>query len=918
MLEKIYGKVKNNELLTDDDLAVIDETIQSNRDKLATLTQNKTQTLTDEFHKISDFSREPKKVEALNKRLNLNLHTQDFEQDGIQFQGDFFSYGATDYKQIAKDVKGQPDTLIKDGKFFKQKDGKWFQLLTDDDVNKWTKAYNDELSAYLNKHKSSTTTKPITPHNFTDIKVNKASDIPHKFRIPFANINGKSAHFSGGIIKADTLGFMQLLDNDDEIANLAVGFTSITGGKHRNNSAVSHGTGFKFDLDLKNGDDVETYKRIGQRVADLAKQHGYDVIVNAEKEGWGGIGKQGDVNFINGGGSHLDIVVKGRLNSGSNQTTQTAVQSNGPLKAISVVSAGQGKPTVLKMSDGSVISMQGARNWRNFNSGNIEYGDFAKKHGAIGSDGRFAIFPDNETGDKARQALIFESGSYKNLSLKQAIARYAPPSENNTGHYYNAVLKAVGTDKIMNSYNQNERKLILDAMKKVEGYKEGSTTIIEQGTGFSQSQETTQPNQAPLNTANLATDTDTTGTDELTSKISELEAQIKALQDASTKVAQTTTKADTTQSGKPIDVSNDVDIQFNQLVKRYSRIQTDDEIAIAQSKLNDLEKTGYDTNKVLALRQLLEAKIAIRGSNIEDTQSQVYYGRNGKSSSDTNLGIKQYADVFERAVQTGNITHIPKYINWLDSFTVNHTQKAKALSEAFEMNEPVKVANVKGKGWTIMPMDSIFDGSIVGNVYTINENSKNLVEQINKEATALSTFTNAWNQVLTPMLKNKSKSNFDVNQFLPKNPVQEQVIQKEQVTQEPVKTNQQKPVVNNERLKELNHHNHGLDDDKEHYVGMVSGTGAMRSLLNEGSRDEKGSWGNPYGVGINSKLNQESVKHSMNAYNNLLKERLQDDKAIKSLLGLRGKKLSYVKNNSKYPSKQSANLLDYYVNNIPK
>lgn len=938
LLEKIYGKVKNNESLTDDDLAVINETIQINRDKLATLTKNKTQTLTDEFHKISDFSREPKKVEALNKRLNLNLHTQDFEQDGIQFQGDFFSYGATDYKQIAKDVKGQPDTLIKDGKFFKQKDGKWFQLLTDDDVNKWTKAYNDELSAYLNNHKSSTTTKPITPHNFTDIKVNKASDIPHKFRIPFANINGKSAHFSGGIIKADTLGFMQLLDNDDEIANLAVGFTSITGGKHKNNSAVSHGTGFKFDLDLKNGDDVQTYKRIGQKVADLAKQHGYDVIVNAEKKGWGSIGKQGDVNFINGGGSHLDIVVKGRLNSGNNQTTQTATPNT---------------------TQNSIVksSWSNQKVWRNLKN-NTDFDDVMSK--------TYSKYGFSLAEQQVLKAQLAQESGLKNLQTNNnwgagGIAQFIDGTAKKYGinkfdsvqaidgqaRYMKDLLKKYNGDwaKALASYNTGEANVDKhwgtdgtgqgggvmtmrwnkgngETLKYVENIlaHAGSMTINGRSAPVQNTQTTQniQTNQAPLNTANVTTDTDTTGADELTSKISELGAQIKSLQDASTKVPQTTTKADTTQSGKPIDVSNDVDIQFNQLVKRYSRIQTDDEIATAQSKLNDLEKAGYDTNKVLALRQLLEAKIAIRGSNIQETQSQVYYGRNGKSSNDTNLGIKQYADVFERAVQTGNTTHIPKYINWLDSFTVSHTQKAKVLNEAFEMNEPVKVANVKGKGWTIMPMDSMFDGSIVGNVYTINENSKNLVEQINKEATALSTFTNAWNQVLTPMLKNKSKSNFDVNQFLPKNPVQEQVIQKEQVTQEPVKTNQQKPVVNNERLKELNHHNQGLDDDKEHYVGMMSGTGAMRSLLNEGSRDEKGSWGNPYGVGINSKLNQESFKHSMNAYNNLLKERLQDDKAIKSLLGLRGKTLTYVKNNDKYPSKQSANLLDYYVNNIPE
>lgn len=932
LLEKIYGKVKNNESLTDDDLTIINETIQSNRDKLATLTQNKAQTLTDEFHKISDFSREPKKVEALNKRLNLNLHTQDFEQDGLQFQGDFFSYGATDYKQIAKDVKGQPDTLIKDGKFFKQKDGKWFQLLTDDDANKWTKAYNDDLSAYLNKYKSSTTTKPITPHNFTDIKVNKASDIPHKFRIPFANINGKSAHFSGGIIKADTLGFMQLLDNDDEIANLAVGFTSITGGKHRNNSAVSHGTGFKFDLDLKNGDDVQTYKRIGQKVADLAKQHGYDVIVNAEKKGWGSIGKQGDVNFINGGGSHLDIVVKGRLNA--NQTTQTTTQNSIVKSSWSnqkvwrnlknntnfddVMSSTYSKygfslaeQQVLKAQLAQESGLKNLQTNNNWGAGGIaQFIDgTAKKYGINKFDPVQAI-------DGQARYMKDLLNKY-NGDWAKALASYNT-GEGNVDKHWGTDGTGQGGGVMTMRWNKGNG----ETLKYVENIlaHAGSMTINGQSAPVQNTQTTQniQTNQAPLNTANVTIDTDTTGTDELTSKISELEAQIKALQDASTKVAQTTTKADTTQSGKPIDVSNDVDIQFNQLVKRYSRIQTDDEIATAQSKLNDLEKAGYDTNKVLALRQLLEAKIAIRGSNIQETQSQVYYGRNGKGNSDTNLGIKQYADVFERAVQTGNTNNLPKYLDWLDSFTTNHTQKAKALNEAFEMNEPVKVANVKGKGWTIMPMDSMFDGSIVGNVYTINENSKNLVEQINKEATALSIFTNAWNQVLTPMLKNKSKSNFDVNQFLPKNPIQEQVIQKEQVTQEPVKTNQQKPVVNNERLKELNHHNQGLDDDKEHYVGMVSTAGNMRSLYNEDSRDEKGSWGNPYGIGINGGFSRETVKHSINSYNELLKERLQDDKAIKSLLGLRGKTLTYVKNNDKYPSKQSANLLDYYVNNIPE
>jgi hypothetical protein len=46
------------------------------------------------------------------------------------------------------------------------------------------------------------------------------------------------------------------------------------------------------------------------------------------------------------------------------------------------------------------------RNLRNNNPGNIEYGEFAKKHGATGSDGRFAIFPSMEAGKAAQMSLL--------------------------------------------------------------------------------------------------------------------------------------------------------------------------------------------------------------------------------------------------------------------------------------------------------------------------------------------------------------------------------------------------------------------------------------------------------------------------------------------------------------------------------
>lgn len=159
-----------------------------------------------------------------------------------------------------------------------------------------------------------------------------------------------------------------------------------------------------------------------------------------------------------------------------------------------IVEAGSGF-NVTKLSDGSTVKRTGARNWRNNNPGNIEYGDFARRHGAIGSDGRFAIFPTYEMGRAAKAALVFEGRNYRGLNLEQAISRYAPPSENDTRMYQNSVLAAVsGVNKTMSSYTQDERMKILDAMERVEGFKAGKTEVMNRP----------QRLKLPTNSADLA------------------------------------------------------------------------------------------------------------------------------------------------------------------------------------------------------------------------------------------------------------------------------------------------------------------------------------------------------------------------------------------------------------------------------
>jgi len=165
----------------------------------------------------------------------------------------------------------------------------------------------------------------------------------------------------------------------------------------------------------------------------------------------------------------------------------------------SVVEAGKGYTTIA-MKDGSVVRREGTRAWRNNNPGNIEFGEFAKKHGAVGTDGRFAVFPTYEDGRNAKMSLLFETSSYKNLSITDAINRYAPPFENNTSRYTSTVAQAAGVPMStrMSDLTDVQRELVLDAMERVEGFKPGTETTedgvtTQAGSPNTPSEVTSQP-----------------------------------------------------------------------------------------------------------------------------------------------------------------------------------------------------------------------------------------------------------------------------------------------------------------------------------------------------------------------------------------------------------------------------------------
>jgi uncharacterized protein (TIGR02594 family) len=172
-----------------------------------------------------------------------------------------------------------------------------------------------------------------------------------------------------------------------------------------------------------------------------------------------------------------------RVPSGAVSTPSTSTAS-GPDATATVGEGGasaraQGRDTVITHADGAVETRSGGTlAWRNHNPGNIRAGDFANAHGALGTGpGGFAVFPDRATGERAIGALL-QGPSYRNLSINDAIHRYAPPVENDTNAYQRTIERLTGLDsgRSIASLSAAELSRVVGAIQVVEGWQEGRVT----------------------------------------------------------------------------------------------------------------------------------------------------------------------------------------------------------------------------------------------------------------------------------------------------------------------------------------------------------------------------------------------------------------------------------------------------------
>lgn len=131
-------------------------------------------------------------------------------------------------------------------------------------------------------------------------------------------------------------------------------------------------------------------------------------------------------------------------------------------------------------SNGEWINIGGDRNWRNNNPGNLEAGEFARRHGAIGTDGRFAIFPDYPTGRNALISLL-KTETYQSLTIAAAIERFAPGIENDVLSYMRFICKECNLTLhvVLSAMSAAELDGLAAAIEKFEGTRRGITCSVD-------------------------------------------------------------------------------------------------------------------------------------------------------------------------------------------------------------------------------------------------------------------------------------------------------------------------------------------------------------------------------------------------------------------------------------------------------
>jgi hypothetical protein len=141
-----------------------------------------------------------------------------------------------------------------------------------------------------------------------------------------------------------------------------------------------------------------------------------------------------------------------------NEATQKAVQE---------ASSRFSTSTIRFVAYEEIVKIGGSLAWRANNPGNLR--DAPNKIGTIpGAIGTFAVFGSFEDGRGAQRELYLSR--YGDRTVREAVEKLTPPTENNTARYLNELRKA-GVD--LDQSVRSQIGVFMDAVAKNEGVVEG-------------------------------------------------------------------------------------------------------------------------------------------------------------------------------------------------------------------------------------------------------------------------------------------------------------------------------------------------------------------------------------------------------------------------------------------------------------
>ena len=267
---------------------------------------------------------------------------------------------------------------------------------------------------------------------------------------------------------------------DPKVAQLAI-------NKHFSHMVTQYFNGNHTDLD-----DAKVLTNVIDAYNDTLKQNdgfmSVDGILNVCKTAFGGYvfwytkgntaleRKQAFVSKCN---AFVEDLMREELATGQQAAHSSESEQNttsGCPYTVSKVNGSQMKIKYTLPNNSGFIRSGGSIAWRFFNPGNLRGSDLQCTTIRTKPNGNFAVFPNAETGRLALHKLLTENSSYRNSTVREAIYKYAPPSQNNTVGYINKLKNAgINVDAKLSSLSDSQMNQLEEMIITIEGWKKTGT-----------------------------------------------------------------------------------------------------------------------------------------------------------------------------------------------------------------------------------------------------------------------------------------------------------------------------------------------------------------------------------------------------------------------------------------------------------